>query len=135
MERVTKKVKDPRKVAAGRAAAVRKAKEEERFLERLRSAKEPLRPHAGDDTSANIPPKEAVAVSQPERREGLTDWIPWVVVACLAGGVLVSLRSAQTIFQSAKTIRHAPAAPVDSAPKRPVPGARQLKTRDPFYME
>ena len=92
-------------------------------------------PPAGDDTFANIPPKKAVAVSQPERREGLTDWIPWVVVACLAGGVLVSLRSAQTILQSAQTIRHAPAAPVDSAPKRPVPGARQLKTRDPFYME
>ena len=136
MERVTKKVKDPRKVAAGRAgAAARKPKEEERFLERLRAAKEPLHPRAGDDTSANIPPKEAVAVSQPGRREGLTDCIPWVVVACLAGGVLVSLRSPQTILQSAQTIRHAPAAPVDSAPKRPVPGARQLKTRDPFYME
>ena len=136
VERVTQKVKDPRKVATGRAgAAARKAKEEERFLEQLRAAREPLRPRVGDDTSANIPPKEAVAVSHPERREGLTDWIPWVVVACYTGGLLVSLRSAQTILQSTQTIRHAPAAHVDSPPKRPVPGARQLKTRDPFYME
>ena len=122
----------------GRAgAAVRKAKEEERFLKWLRVGKEPLRSPAGHDTSANIPPKEVVAVSQPERHEGLTDWIPWVVVACLGllWRVLVSLRSGQTILQSTQTIRHAPAALVDSAPKRPVSGARQLKTRDPFYME
>ena len=41
-------------------------------------------------------PKEAAAVSQTERREGLTNWTPWVVGACLAGGALVFLRSAQT---------------------------------------
>ena len=39
-------------------------KQEERFLEQLRAAKEPLRPPAGHDTSVNIPPKKAAAVSQ-----------------------------------------------------------------------
>ena len=63
VEKVTEKVKDPKKV--------RKAKEEKRLLEQLRVAKESFRPPAGDDTSANIPPKEAAAVSQTERREGL----------------------------------------------------------------
>ena len=116
VERVTEKVKDPKKVVAGRAGtAARKAKQEERLLEQLRVAKESFRPPAGDDTSANIPPKEAAAVSQTERREGLTNW---------------------TVFlQSAQTRRPASAAPVDSAPKQPAPCARQLKTRDPFYME
>ena len=127
MERVTEKVKDPKKVVTGRAgAAARKAKQEEQLLEQLRVAKESFRPPAGDDTSANIPPKEAAAVSQTERREALTNWTPWVVWACRRGA---------HVFRSAQTRRPASAAPVDSAPKQPAPGARQLKTRDPFYME
>ena len=134
VERVTEKVKDPKKVVAGRAgAAARKAKQEGRLLEQLRVAKESFRPPAGDGTSANIPPKEAAAVSAdkwPERREGLTNWTPWVVGACLAGGALVFLRNVQT-----RSPASVAAAPVDSAPKQPAPGAKQLKTRDPFYME
>ena len=120
-------------VAGPAGAAVRKAKQEERLLEQLRVAKELFRPPAGDGTSANIPPKEAAAVSadkRPERREGLTNWTPWVVGACLAGGALVFLRNAQT-----RSPASVAAAPVDSAPKQPAPGAKQLKTRDPFYME
>ena len=97
VETVTEKVKYPKKVVAGRASAVaRKPKQEERLLEQLRVAKESFRPPAGDDTSANIPPKEATAVSRQERCEGLTNWTPWVVGACFAGGALVFLRSAQT---------------------------------------
>ena len=87
----------------------------------------------GDGTSSNIPPKEAAAVSadkRPERREGLTNWTPWVVGACLAGGALVFLRNAQTRSPASFA-----AAPVDSAPKQPAPGVKQLKTRDPFCME
>ena len=118
-------------MAAGRArAAARKTKQEERLLEQLRASKESFRSPAGD---ANIPPKEAAAVSadkRPERREGLTNWTPWVVWACLAGGALVFLRNAQT-----RSPASVAAAPVDSAPKQPAPDAKQLKTRDPFYME
>ena len=67
-----------------------KVKQEERLLEQLRASKEsfhppPPHPPAGDGTSANIPPKEAEAVSQTEHHEGLTNWTPWVVGACLAG--------------------------------------------------
>ena len=142
VERVTEKVKDPKKVAAGRAgAAARKAKQEERLLEQLRASKESFRPSAppppppaaGDGTSANIPPKEATAVSadkRPERHEGLNNWTPWVVGACLAGGALVFLRNAQT-----RSPASVAAVAVDSAPKWPAPGAKQLKTRDHFYME
>ena len=44
VEGVTVKVKDPKKVAAGRTgAAARKAKQEERLLEQLRAAKESFR--------------------------------------------------------------------------------------------
>ena len=125
-------------MAAGRAgAAARKAKQE-RLLEQLWGAKEPFRPPAGDGTSANIPPKEAdheQAVSRPERREGLTNWTPWIVGACLTGGALVFLRNAQTGSPASVA-----AGPVDSAPKQPVDKPprpdRQLKTgSDPFYME
>ena len=127
VKRVTEKVKDPKKVTAGRAgAAARKTKQEERLLEQLRVAKEPFRP------SAPPTPRRACqyssssgAVSQLERREGLTNWAPWVIGACLAGGALVFLR--QT--------RSPATGPVDSAPKQPAPDAKQLKTRDPFYTE
>ena len=113
-------------MAAGRAgAAARKVKQEEQLLEQIQAAKEPLRPPAGDDTSANIPPKEAAAVSRPE---GLTN--PWVVGAFLAGGALVFLRIVQTRRPVSAVV-----APVDSAPMQRAPGAKQLKTRDPFYME
>ena len=57
-------VKDPKNVTAGHpGAAARKAKQEERLLEQFRAAKESFHPPAGDGTSANIPPKEAEAVS------------------------------------------------------------------------
>ena len=101
------------------------------LLEQLRASKESFRPPAGDGTSANIPSKEAAAVSvdkRPERCEGLTNWTPWVVGACLVGGALVFLRNTQT--RSPVSVA---AAPIDSAPKQPAPGAKQLKTRDPFY--
>ena len=85
-------------------------------------------------TPANIPPKEEQAVSRPERREGLTNCTPWIVGACLTGGVLMflpRLRSTQT---------RGPAGPVDSEPKqrvdKPPRPDRHLKPGpDPFYME
>ena len=145
VERVTdpkQKVKDKKKVAAGHAgAAARKAKQEERLLEQLRAAKESLRPPASDGRSTNIPPKEAdqeQAVSADKRpehnREGLTNWTPWIVGACLRGGALMFLRNTQTRSHASVA-----AGPIDSALKQPVgklPGAKQLKTSpDPFYME
>ena len=36
------------------------------------------------------------AVSRPERHEGLTNWTPWIVGACLAGGALVFLRQTRS---------------------------------------
>ena len=136
VERVTEKVKDKKKVAAGRAgAAARKAKQEERRLEQLRAAKESFRPHPPTPAApANIPPKEAdQAVSRPERREGLTNWTPWIVGASLTEGALLFLRQTRRPASVA-------AGPVDSAPKQPVNKPprpdRQLKASpDPFYME
>ena len=99
-------------------------------FEQLRVAKESFSPPVGDDASANIPPKEAAAVSPDkrlERREGLTNWTPWVVGACLAGGALVFLRNAQT-----RSPASVAAAPVDSVPKQPAPSAKQLKTETPL---
>ena len=95
VERVTEKVEDPKKVAAGRAgAAARKVKQEERLLEQIRAAKESFRPTAAP---ANIPPKEAdQAVSRPERREGLTNRTPWIVGVCLTGGALVFLQQTRS---------------------------------------
>ena len=81
-------------------------------------------PPVGDGTSANIPPKEAAAVSadkRPEHHEGQANWIPWVVGACLAGGALVFLRNAQTRSPASMAT-----APVDSAPKQPAPVLRPL---------
>ena len=141
VERVTdprQKVKDLRKVAAGHAgAAARKAKQEIRLLEQLRSAKESFRPPAGDGTSANIPLKEAdqeQAVSadkRPEHPEELTNWTPWIIGACLTGGVLMFLPRlhATQMPQAAQTSGGTGASPIDTAPK-------QLEASpNPFYME
>ena len=74
------------------------------------------------------------AVSRPERREGLTNWTPWVIGACLAGGALVFL---QRLW--AEQTRSPAAGPVDSAPKprvdKPPRPDRQMPGPDPFYME
>ena len=140
MEKVTdpkQKVKDPKKVAAGRAgAAARKAK----LLEQLRAAKESFRPPAGGGTSANIHPKEAdqeQAVSGDKRREnsheGLTNWTRRPL-----GFVLRAGRSC--FFETRKQEvprrrRQAPLTPRPSSLWMP-PGAKQLKTTpDPFYTE
>ena len=76
VERVTEprqeKVKDPKKVAAGRAGAAARKTKQERLLEQLRGTKESFRLPAGDGTPANIPPKEAdqeQAVSADKRPE------------------------------------------------------------------
>ena len=138
VERVTdpkQKVKDEKKVAARRAgAAARKANQEERLLEQLRAAKESFRPPAGE---ASIPPKEADSKDQEHNREGLTNWTPWIIGACLTGWVLMFLRNTQ--IQQTRSPASVAAGPVDSAPKQPVdkpPGAKQLEASPgPFYME
>ena len=93
------KVKDPKKVAAGRAgAATRKAKQERPWNH------SPTLP-AGE---ADIPPRVPTAVAedldghqkdleQPEKhqadRGGLTNWIPWLIGACLMGRALMFFRN------------------------------------------
>ena len=133
VERVTEKVKDHKRWQPGVPALPPKRQSKKNDLEQLRASKESFHPSAGEGMSANIPPKEAAAVSadkRPERREGLTNWTPWVVGACLAGRALLFLRNAQT-----RSPASVAAAPIDSAPKQPAPGAKQLKTQAPFYME
>ena len=85
-------------MAAGCAGAAAQKAKQERLLEQLRGAKESFRPPAVDGTPANIPPKEAdkqQAVSADKRpehnREGLTNWTPWIVGACLTGGAFMFL--------------------------------------------
>ena len=97
VESVTVKVKDPKKVADGRAgAAARKAKQE-RLLEQLRATKKSFRPG-----EASIPPKEADSKDQELRsngrdadkrpeHNGLTNWTPWITGACLTGGAALAL--------------------------------------------
>ena len=90
VKRVTKKkAKDPKKVAAGRAGAAARQK---RVLEQLQAAKELLRPpvSAADNDGTSASPKEANRTD--ERPE--TNWIPWIIGACLAGVHLcMSLRA------------------------------------------
>ena len=90
----------------------------------------PPPPPAGDGTSANIPPKEAAAVSadkRPEHREGLTNWTPWVVGACLAGGR--SCFSETRKREVPRRWRQPPLTPRLSS----LPGAKSLKTRALLY--
>ena len=94
VKRVTEKVKDPKKVAAGCAgAAARKTKQEER-PRAASGGQGAISPPPSPAAPANIPPPPEAdqAVYQPERREGLTNWAPWVIGACLAGGALLFLR-------------------------------------------
>ena len=90
----------------------------------------PARPSAAP---ANIPLKETdQAVSRPERCEGLTNWTPLIVGACLTGRALVFLWQMRSPAWVA-------AGPVDSAPKQPVdkpprPDCQLKASPDPFYM-
>ena len=100
VERVTdpkQKVKDKKKVAGRHAGAAARTAKQELLLEELRGTKESFLPPAGDGTPANIPPKEAEqeqAVSWPEHNhDGLTNWTPWIVGACLTGGALLFLQN------------------------------------------
>ena len=99
VERDTVKVKDPKKVAAGRAGAAAPKVKQERLLEQLRAAKELFRPE-----EASIPPKEATATpDEPQDQElrrdvdkrpehnGLTNWTPCIIGACLTGGSTLAL--------------------------------------------
>ena len=89
VKRVTeKKVKDQKKVAAGRAGAAVRLK---RLLEQLQAAKESLRPPviAADNDGTSAPPKEAKPPKRTdERPEHNHNWIPWIIGACLAGDSL-----------------------------------------------
>ena len=112
VERVTEKIKDPKKWQPGVPALPpeRQSKKNDfsnSFGEPRNHFVPPSPPPPG--TPANIPPKEEQAVSWPERRDGLTNWTPWIVGACLTGGVLMfhpRLRATQT---------RSPAGPVDCA--------------------
>ena len=89
VERVTeKKAKDPKKVAAGHAGA---AARHERLLEQLQAAKKSLRQpvSAADNDGTSAPPKEAKHPKRTdERPEHNHNWIPWNIVAFLAGDSL-----------------------------------------------
>ena len=140
VERVTEKVKDPKKKSQPGVPALPSERQSKKndFSSRFEQPRNhfvptpppPLTPAA----PANIPPKETdQAVSRPKRREGLTNWTPWIVWACLTGGAYLFLRQTRRPASVA-------AGPVDSAPKQPVDKPprpdRQLKASpDPFYME
>ena len=129
-ERVTEKDRDPNKSSSRACRRCRPKGKARRTTSRAASSSQENSSQP-PGTPANIPPKKAdQAVSRPKRREGLTNWTPWIVGACLAGGAFVFLR--QT--------RSAAAGPADSTPKRrvdkPPRPDRQLKTDPyPFYME
>ena len=86
VERVTgKKVKDPKKVVAGRAGAAARQK---RLLEQLQAAKESLRSpvSAADNDRTSASPKEAKPPKRTdERLEHNHNWIPWIIGAGLSG--------------------------------------------------
>ena len=94
-ERVTeKKENDPKRVADARAAAAARKTKQKRLLEQLQAAKESLHPPVSasdnDGTSARSSgtglqiPDRARADRRPEHNH---NWIPWIIGACLAGGV------------------------------------------------
>ena len=65
-----------------------------KLLEQLQAAKKSLRPPVSaaynDGTSA--PPKKAKPPKRTdERPEHNNNWIPWIIGACLAGGLLASV--------------------------------------------
>ena len=72
-------------MAAGCAGAAARQK---RLLEQLQAAKESLRPpdNAAENDGTSAPPKEAKPPKRTdERPEHTHNWIPWIIVACLAG--------------------------------------------------
>ena len=123
VERVTKK-KDPKKVAAGRAGAAARLK---RLLEQLHPAKESLRPPVStadnEDTSAS--PRESKRTD--ERPE--PNWIPWIIGACLVGGLLAY------VFAGENMRLRASYATVAAGPEAKVQDTQLKACPDPHCME
>ena len=111
-------------MAAGRAGAAARQK---RLLEQLQATKESLRPpvSAADNDSTSAPPKEDKPPKRTdERPEHNHNWIPWIIVACLAGGSF-----AYVFAGFATSVAAGPAPKVQDRPP-------QLKAcPDPHYME
>ena len=133
VERVTeKRAKDPKKVAAGRAALPPGKK---RLLELLHAAKESLRPlvSAADNDGTSAPPNEAKPQKRTDERPAHNhNWVPWIIGDCLARGftcVYLCGRSPRKHIYARQSVVAGPAPKVQDKPP-------QLKAcPDPHYME
>lgn len=136
-ERVTaqeKQIKNPKKVAAGKAGAVAKKVKQEKILKELRAAKGSFHPPAGEA-------EEETLVHAGKQRAPLDatrgDWTPWIIGACLAGGILIytQLPARAKLTQTEPN----PSAPLSATSRQqPVVAngvGKQLDKRDPFHME
>ena len=125
-----KKANDPKKMATGRAGAAR----QKRLLEQHQADKESLRPpvsSADNDVTSASPNEAKLPKRTDEWPEHNHNWIPWIIRACLAWGLLVY------VFAGEKMRLRASCASIaaDPAPKvRDKPS--QLKAcHDPHYMQ
>lgn len=138
------KEKDPKRVAVShRSAAARKAKEEERLLSQLKAAKQSFRP--SDVPSFPLERHQRAESKIHTQAGGMSEalepafaWTPWVIGACLAGGILFAVKNADGFAARARTeIKH----PVKGAASPmteslfPKETQRHLNERDPFHME
>ena len=113
--------KNPKKVAAGRAAAAARKAKEEKLREELRAAKEAHLNNLPTPVPAPTPAPAPTPTPAPAREN--TDWTPWVVGAGLVGSAIILYNQ-----------RTKPA-PAQQAKVTPAP-AQQLKAdADPFYMQ
>ena len=115
-------------MAAGRAGA---ADRQKRLLEQLQAAKESLRPpvSAADNDGTSASPKEAKPPKHTDERPE-PNWIPWIIGACLAGGLAYVFAGENMHLRASPASLAAGPAPkvLDKPPK--------LKAcPDPHYME
>ena len=78
------------------------------------AAKETLRP--ADGTSVSITPKEADQECTAERPDHNSNWIPWIIVACLSEGSLAYVLRNMRLLASLASVAASPAPKVQDMP-------------------
>ena len=146
---VSPRVKDPKRVSAGRAGAAARNAKQQKLLDELRETKAALAPlterEAARAPTTTVVLKETadpeVAVSsdsQSHTAAARTDWIPRIVGGLGLAGVVWFLHGNCFAIPSsgvAAPPKASAPSPAGTAAKQPV-ASKQLETSsDPFYME
>ena len=132
---VVPKMKDPKKVATGRAGAAARRVRQESLLAELRAAKEAINPRSEAVATRSV----AATLAEQQQPDVKADWTPWFPFggAGLAVLYVLSMRTPMppTKLKVSGARQQKQQHPEVGPPPRTPRCAQHLKVPDPFLME